>query len=223
MRTGLSTEKIKYTYARVARRYDRQHAFITAGSDNRGRAILVKGAVREGDVVLDCGAGTGTTGIMAAKKVGPKGQVTLFDLSDEMLDVARRKVAQSKLDRNVEFRTGDMVDLPFDDGAFDVVLSTYSLCPVFSPVRGVLEMYRVTKPGGKLGAAHSTVPRGRIARALAHGVEEVAWRFPGLSMGCRAINVLPALESAGGHVLLRRQIGIPLWPFLVFIVEKPHS
>lgn len=223
MRKGLNTETLKHIYAHVARRYDREHAFITARSDNRGRIMLVENAVRAGDTVLDCGAGTGSTAIMAAKKVGSKGKVTLFDLSDEMLDVAREKVARSTLDCGIEFRTGDVIDLPFNDGTFDVVLSTYSLCPLYDPVKGALEMYRVTRPGGRFGAAHSTEPGGRMAKGLAHGVENIAWRFPGLSMGCRPVDVLPTIETAGGRVLFRRQIGIPLWPFLVFIVQKPEA
>jgi ubiquinone/menaquinone biosynthesis C-methylase UbiE len=221
MRTGLSVEELKPVYARVARRYDRQHAFVTAKSDERGRAMVVQNTVREGDVVLDCGAGTGTTGILAAKRAGPRGRVTLFDLSEPMLDVAKRRVARSGLGGNVDFRTGDMVHLPFDDGTFDVVLSTYSLCPLYDPVQGALEMYRVTKPGGRLGTAHSTEPEGRLAKALGNAVENIAWRFPGLSMGCRAVDVLPALEKAGGQIVLKRRIGVPLWPFLVFVVRKP--
>jgi demethylmenaquinone methyltransferase/2-methoxy-6-polyprenyl-1,4-benzoquinol methylase len=147
----------------------------------------------------------------------------LFDLSDEMLDIARDKVAREKLDCRVEFRTGDMDDLPFDDGVFDVVLSTYSLCPLYDPVEGAREMYRVTRTGGLVGAAHSTEPTNRVTRGLAHVVEAAAWRIRGLSMGCRAVDVLPAMERAGGRVLLRRQIGVPLWPFLVFVVQKPDT
>ena len=222
MRTGLSVEELKPVYARVARRYDRQHAFVTAKSDERGRAMVVQNTVREGDVVLDCGAGTGTTGILAAKRAGPRGRVTLFDLSEQMLEVAKRRAARSGLGGNVDFRTGDMVHLPFGDGAFDVVLSTYSLCPLYDPVQGALEMYRVTKPGGKIGTAHSTEPAGRLLKALGNAVENVAWRFPGLSMGCRAVDVLPALEKAGGQIVMKRRIGVPLWPFLVFVVRKPE-
>jgi len=221
MRPGLSVEELKPVYARVAPRYDRQHALITAKSDERGRTMVVQHTVREGDVVLDCGAGTGSTGIMAANRAGPRGRVTLFDLSEQMLEVARRRVASSGLGGHVDFRSGDMVHLPFDDGAFDVVLSTYSLCPLYDPVQGALEMYRVTKPGGKIGTAHSTEPAGRLLKALGNAVENVAWRFPGLSMGCRAVDVLPALEKAGGQIVMKRRIGVPLWPFLVFVVQKP--
>ncbi len=58
-------------------------------------------------------------------------------------------------------------------------------------------------------------------KALADNVEDIVWRFPNLSMGWRVVEVLPALEQAGGRVLLQRRIGVPLWPFLVLIVEKP--
>jgi demethylmenaquinone methyltransferase/2-methoxy-6-polyprenyl-1,4-benzoquinol methylase len=221
VRTALSKEKLLSVYGRIARRYDVQHALITAKADQRGRRLLVENAVKEGDTVLDCGAGTGTTGIMAAKKVGPRGAVTLFDLSDAMLAVARDKAGREGLLDRLTFQSGDMVHLPFADDSFDVVLSTYSLCPLYDPAKGALELYRVTKPGGRIGAAHSTSPRNPLVRWLADRVEDIAWRLPWLSMGCRSVSVLPALTEAGAKVLFSKRIGFPLWPFLVFIVEKP--
>ena len=221
MRAALGLERLKQVYGRLAGRYDLQHALLTARSDQRGRRILVENAVGKGDSVLDCGAGTGSTGLLAADEVGPTGSVTFFDLSDEMLSVAREKVATSRLGDRTRFRAGDLVHLPFDDDSFDVVLSTYSLCPVYDPARGALEMYRVTRPGGVVGVAHSVEPRRRWVRWLSDRVEDVAWRLPWLSMGCRAIRVLPALRDAGAEVVTERRIGVPLWPFLVFVVRKP--
>ncbi len=220
MRKALSTGELKGIYGHIAKRYDFQHALITFNTDQKGRKILVENAVTEGDEVLDCGSGTGLTGIMAARKVGPSGKVTLFDLSEDMLSVAREKVVQENLQKWVKLQTGDMVHLPFDDNSFDVVLSTYSLCPLYDPVKGALELYRVTKPGGKLAIGHSTEPKNVIAKYLADRVEDIAWHLPWLSMGCRSVDVLPALENAGGKVVLLKHIGVPLWPFLVFVIEK---
>lgn len=221
MRAALSLEKLRSVYDAIAKRYDLQHGLITARTDQRGRRLLVEKAVREGETVLDCGSGTGTTALMAAHKVGPKGHVTLFDLSEGMLEVARKKATEEGLLDRLDFQAGDMVHLPYPDDSFDVVLSTYSLCPLYDPKKGALELYRVTRPGGRIGVAHSTRPQHAIVRWLADLVEDIAWRFPWLSMGCRSVIALPTLQAAGARVLLLKHIGIPLWPFLVFVLEKP--
>ena len=91
MRKALSTEKLKSIYQHIAKRYDFQHSLISFGTDQKGRIILVESSVNEGDEVLDCGAGKGIIEILAAKKVGKTGKVTLFDLSEDMLSVAERK------------------------------------------------------------------------------------------------------------------------------------
>lgn len=221
MREALPKEELKRIYGRIARRYDIQHKLITGATDQKGRKNLVEHAVREGDQVLDCGAGTGTSGILAARKAGKNGKVVFLDLSEKMLAVAKEKVAREGLLDRVIFQAGDMGHLPFADDIFDVVLSTYSLCPLYDPNKGALELYRVTKPGGTIGVVHSAEARGPVTRWLAEKVADIAWHFPWLSMGCRSVHVLPALERAGAKVILSKYIGIPLWPFLVFIVEKP--
>jgi len=223
VRQALDAQRLKAIYDRVAPRYDWQHAFLTAKSDQRGRVLLVDKAVTAGDTVLDCGAGTGSTGLRAAHKVGATVKVTLLDTSDGMLAVARAKAAQQGIQGRVEFITGDMLDLPFEDDAFDVVLSTYSMCPVYDPARAATEAFRVTRPGGRIGVAHSTDPEGRCVKWVADRVESLVWRLPSVSLGCRAVSVLPTLERLGCKPVFRARIGIPLWPFQIFIVEKPQA
>lgn len=221
MRQALDRNELKRIYSRIANRYDVQHALVTARADQKGRKLLVQRSVYTGARVLDCGAGTGSTGLLAARKVGPGGNVVFFDLSDDMLAQAREKIEREGLQQRASFLTGDMVYLPFEKDSFDVVLSTYSLCPVYDPRKAALELYRVARPGGKIGVAHSTRAANPVVRWLAGIVEGTAWRFPSLSMGCRSVSILPQLQKAGGEVMWSTQIGFPLWPFLVFVIEKP--
>ena len=220
MREALDQIKLNSVYNRVAERYDFQHSFFTARSDQRGRELLVDKAVSPGDRVLDCGAGTGSTGLLAAQKVGATGKVVLFDMSDGMLAVATQKMVQARMQERVEFEAGDMLGLPFEDNSFDVVLSTYSLCPVYDPVRAATELYRVTRPGGRIGIAHSTDPNTPLVKWLADRVERIVWHLPSLSLGCRSVSVLPTLQQLKCRVIFKKYMGVPLWPFLVFVAEK---
>lgn len=221
MREALSTDHVEAVYDRAAPRYDFYHAAATLRSDARGRRLVVEWGVSEGDAVLDAGGGTGSTALAAARKVGAEGHVTVLDLSANMLEVGRRRADEAGLLERMTFDTGDIVHLPYAEGQFDTVLSTYSLCPVGDPSAGALELYRVLKSGGRFACAHSSEPQNRLVRGIADGVEAVLWKFPSLSLGCRAISVLPALEAAGAQVVKTKRLGVPLWPFFVFLVEKP--
>jgi len=223
MRRALRPETVLNIYDRLATRYDWRHGFLTAGSDERGRRLIVRHSVKPGDQVLDAGGGTGGTALLAAAAVGPPGHVTVFDLSPAMLTQARRKAAAAGLTERMSFAVGDMHRLPYPDAAFDAVLTTYSLCPLTDPVLGAMELYRVLHPGGRLGVAHSTLPRRPVVRWLAERLDDAVWRFPNLSMGCRAVTVLPALLQAGARLVFQRRLGVPLYPFLVFVVEKPRA
>jgi demethylmenaquinone methyltransferase/2-methoxy-6-polyprenyl-1,4-benzoquinol methylase len=223
VKKALNTEVVKSVYERAVKRYDLQHSLLTAGSDERGRRLLVDKTVKPGDRVLDAGAGTGGTALLAAQKVGAEGKVVLFDLSESMLEAAKQKMEQYGFQERVAYCTGDIHNMPFDDESFDVVLSTYSLCPVHDPQKGAGELYRLVKKGGLLGIAHSVEPENRLMRWLSNRVESIVWRFPMLSLGCRAISVLPYLQQRGAAVLYRKRIGVPLWPFEVFVVQKPEK
>lgn len=109
--------------------------------------VLVRNAqIHEGARVLDVATGTGKVALEAARLVGLKGWVIGIDLSEGMLAQARRKTGALP----VEFRQMDAENLEFEDATFDVVLCGF--CVWFLPdiVRGVREMHRVLRPGGRL-------------------------------------------------------------------------
>jgi ubiquinone/menaquinone biosynthesis C-methylase UbiE len=213
--------RLKHLYDRLARRYDAQHALTTAGADGRGRRVLVRTAVRPGDRVLDAGGGTASTALLAAKQAGPEGRIVVLDQSRGMLEVGSRRAEESGMEDLLSFVLGNIERPPFRPETFDVVLSTYSMCPLVAPAEAAEELYRLVRPGGRLGVAHSTEPRGLIIGWLGRRIEAWAWRRSWLSMGCRAVSVLPRLRELGGLVEIDRRLGVPLWPFHVFVVRKP--
>ncbi len=223
MRPALPFERLHSVYNQAARRYDFQHGLLTLWSDGRGRRLLAGHAVRPGDRILDAGSGTGSTALLALQAGGPGSSAVLLDSSEGMLAQARAKLAASGLLDRAELRAADMMALPFDDSSFDCVLSTYSLCPVGDPSRVAREIWRVTRPGGRIGAAHSSEPSNPLSRLLGCAIEELAWRIPALSLGCRAVEALPTLLALGGQLIFQRRLGVPLWPFEVFVIEKPKA
>jgi len=103
----------------------------------------------EGEAVLDLGSGGGLDCFLAAKKVGLSGRVVGLDMSADMIQLARRN-ARSVGAENVQFRLGEMEEMPFPDGSFDVVISN---CVInLSPDKDAVlrECHRVLKPGGRL-------------------------------------------------------------------------
>ena len=223
MRAALDPGVLKTVYDRAAAYYERWHAVATARADQRGRAMLVSNCVGQGDLVLDAGGGTGLTSRIAAAASGFEGRVVLLDFSGGMLRRARKTGVTRSPGAPVSPVMGDISSLPFGTETFDVVLSTYSVCPLRDPAAGVVEMYRLVKAGGLLGVAHSAEPASGLSGWVGRGVENLVWRWPQLSLGCRSVSVLPELKGLGAEVVSDRRIGIPLWPFRVFIVRKPAT
>ncbi|MBN2518823.1 MAG: arsenite methyltransferase [Candidatus Altiarchaeota archaeon] len=108
--------------------------------------------IKEGDVVLDLGSGAGFDAFLAAKRVGPSGLVIGIDMTPEMLKKARENAAKYGYE-NVEFRVGDIEELPVEDESIDIILSN---CVInLAPDKGKVfqEAYRVLKPNGMLFAS----------------------------------------------------------------------
>jgi arsenite methyltransferase len=103
--------------------------------------------IKEGDIVLDLGSGAGNDVFVARSLVGDSGKVIGVDMTHEMIEKARQN--QAKLSyQNVEFRFGDIEDLPVADNEVDVIVSNCVLNLVPDKAKAFKEMYRVLKPGG---------------------------------------------------------------------------
>src|SRR5262245_61234539 len=123
-----------------------------------GESLCEAVDVKGGERVLDVAAGNGNATLAAARRFA---EVTSTDYVQELLDKGRARAAAEGL--RVAFRAADAEDLPFEDGSFDVVLSTFGA--MFTPdhARPAREMLRVVRSGGRVGLANWT-PEGFIGQ-----------------------------------------------------------
>jgi len=105
-----------------------------------------------GDVVLDLGSGGGIDVILSARRVGPTGKAYGLDMTDEMLDLARRNVAAAGVD-NVELLRGHIEEIPLPDASVDVVISNCVINLSVDKPRVFAEVARVLRPGGRVGVS----------------------------------------------------------------------
>lgn len=134
-----------------ARFYDLVTGLLTFGKMRALRKVMVQQAqVKPGESVLDVGCGTGDVAMAAKALAGPSGQVYGIDASLQMIAVAQRKAA--KAGNGVVFQVGLIEDIAFPDNHFDLVLSTLMMHHLPGDLKraGLDQIYRVTKPGGRI-------------------------------------------------------------------------
>jgi demethylmenaquinone methyltransferase/2-methoxy-6-polyprenyl-1,4-benzoquinol methylase/phosphoethanolamine N-methyltransferase len=134
-----------------ARGYDFLTRLIGAGPTSASRRnMIARAGLRPGEKVLDVGCGPGGMTILAAERVGTAGGAQGIDPSPGMIKLAQERAAKSGA--NATFRIAVIEDLPYADGTFDVVLSSFMLhhLPDDVKAKGFAEILRVLKPGGRL-------------------------------------------------------------------------
>ena len=158
---GPDPERIRSMFASIAGRYDRANTVLSGGIHHlwRRKAVRFSGA-RYGESVLDCATGTGDLAIAFKKAVGEKGRVVATDFVPEMLEVARFKSAE------VDFQQADVTQLHFDDASFDISSIGFGIRNVGDPKRGIAEMARVVRPGGRVIVLEFGQPRNRPFGAI---------------------------------------------------------
>ncbi len=107
------------------------------------------GAIREGDVVLDLGSGAGVDCFLAANTVGEQGRVIGVDMTPEMIERANENARKNGY-RNVEFRLGEIENLPVESSSVDVIISNCVINLSTDKPKVFQEAWRVLKPGGTL-------------------------------------------------------------------------
>jgi ubiquinone/menaquinone biosynthesis C-methylase UbiE len=148
--------------------YDSYMRTMTLGTERRLRDLEVGLAqLNPGDQVLEVGCGTGTLTLAAQRQVGPTGHTYGIDVIPKMVEASRRKAEQAGVD--ISFQVGGIDDIPFPEGKFDAVLCSFMIFHMSDGVRrrGIQEIRRVLKPGGRLVVVDMTLPTSRVPRAIA--------------------------------------------------------
>jgi demethylmenaquinone methyltransferase/2-methoxy-6-polyprenyl-1,4-benzoquinol methylase len=170
-------------FDRIAPVYDAMNRAMTLGLDQRWRRATISAVVRRNDRVLDACCGTGDLAV-AAERVGAR--VTGLDFSERMLERARRK------SRAIEWVRGDVLAQPFPDGTFDAVTVGFGVRNLDDLERGLAELRRVLRTGGRLGILEITRPRGLLAPFYRLWFDGLVPLFGRLLPGGSAYTYLPA-------------------------------
>jgi demethylmenaquinone methyltransferase / 2-methoxy-6-polyprenyl-1,4-benzoquinol methylase len=144
-------------FDRVAAHYDAMNSVMTAGLHHRWRRrAATRAELGAGDAALDVCCGTGDLALELAREVGPAGSIVACDFSEQMLELARTKAADAGAE--VRFEWADALALPYTDATFDAVTVGFGVRNLADLDRGLAEMARVLRPGGRLVILEITQP-----------------------------------------------------------------
>jgi len=149
-------------------------------------------SLKEGEVVLDLGSGAGFDCFLAASRVGPRGKVIGVDMTPEMLDKARENIRKGNYE-NIEFRLGEIENLPVADNTVDVIISNCVINLSQDKPKVFKEAFRVLKPGGRLMVS-DIVLLGDLPQKIANSVAAYVGCIAGAS---KKSDYLEAIKAAG--------------------------
>lgn len=141
-------EQVEQMFDNISGKYDLLNRILSMGIDVRWRKKVVQSVKKSNPkTVLDIATGTGDLAIQIAKSTQAK--ITGFDLSAGMLEVGKKKISKENLEDRIEMIQGDAENMPFEDNAFDVITVAFGVRNFENLKKGLDEIYRVLRPGGK--------------------------------------------------------------------------
>ena len=159
----------------------------------------------EGETVLDLGSGGGIDVLLSAQRVGPTGYVYGLDMTNEMLELARENAREAGA-TNVEFLRGFIEDVPLPDASVDIVISNCVINLSTDKPRVIREMFRVLRPGGRLGisdvvaandlSSAERAERGSYVGCIAGALSIAEYEHELQAAGFEEISVGPTHEEA---------------------------
>ena len=157
-------QQIENMFDNIAPKYDLLNHSLTVGIDKIWRRKAIKIATKNNpNTILDIAAGTGDFSILEAEKTNAK--ITAIDISQKMLDIAKQKASEKKLN-NIVFQKADSLDMPFDDNTFDTATISFGVRNFCDIPAGLSEILRVLKPGGTLVVLELSEPPNPIVKSI---------------------------------------------------------
>jgi demethylmenaquinone methyltransferase / 2-methoxy-6-polyprenyl-1,4-benzoquinol methylase len=163
----LPEPQVRAMFDRIAGVYDRMNSVMTAGLHHhwRRRAADLAG-LQPGHRALDVATGTGDLALELARRVAPGGTVVGADFSERMLELARQKAVAEETaghvaaQTSIRFESANALDLPYGDAEFDAATVGFGARNFADLPRGLSEMARVVRPGGRVVVLEITTPTG---------------------------------------------------------------
>ncbi len=158
---------VKRHFDSISSKYDFMNTLLSFGL----HYLWKKTAVRmlglcPADRAIDVCGGTADLSILAAKKVGPQGRVVLYDFSRSMINGGRKKVRKAGTADRIGYIQGDAEEISCASGRFDAVMVGFGIRNLADLKKGLAEMHRVLKPGGKLMCLEFSMPPSGLFRRL---------------------------------------------------------
>jgi len=150
----------------IAGRYDFLNRFLSGGIDIiwRKKAIKELKAIRP-KIMLDVATGTGDFAVAANKILHPD-KIIGIDISEGMLDIGRKKIQKLHLDNKIELLAGDSETINFSNSSFDAITVAFGVRNFEDLEKGLKEMQRVLRPGGKISILECTMPKNVLVKSF---------------------------------------------------------